>query len=143
MAVYNLCYPSVVESEQLMQKDLEKILRENSIDDLTTHNFVLIISEAFTNAMVHGNCLNPAKEINVVININGNVLSADIEDQGQDGLEKIKGKLPPTLLSEGGRGIDIIKYYASLVEFTETESGGLKVYIKIPYNDKNKSVEIK
>jgi len=143
MAVYNLCYPSVVESEQQMLKDLDKILRENSVNDAIAHNFVLIVSEAFTNALVHGNHLNPDKEINMVINVNGNVLSADIEDHGQDGLKKIKNKLPPALLSEGGRGIDIIKHYANLVEFVETESGGLLISIKIFYNDKNKPVEIK
>ena len=138
MALYELKYPSVPESEGVMLEAVKCLLSDNGVSGRELYNFLLVVSEGFTNALLHGNRNQPEKEIRVNIGININTLFADIFDQGQGGLEKIKNKCPSNLLSEGGRGINIMRYYATSVEFGETSDGGLKVTIKLDRKYENK-----
>lgn len=131
MASYQLKYPSVVESEGHMLEAVERLLSDNGVSEQEFHDFLLVVSEGFTNALIHGNCNRPDKEIRLNICINADSLSADIIDQGKGGLEKIRDKHPPSLLSEGGRGIDVMQHYATSVKFGVTSEGGLKVAIEL------------
>ena len=70
------------------------------------------------------------KIIIVIIDIKENSISADIIDKGQGGLENIRNKKPTTLVDECGRGIDLITYYSTSVNFEELPTGGLKVSIE-------------
>lgn len=124
-------YPSVVESVETMLDDLDEILNRENVFDHARHGFMVAVSEAFSNALLHANRLDRYKTISVRISVNNSNLIADIEDEGTDGLEKILGRCPPTDQSENGRGVDIIKHYADQVEFAKTECGGLKVTIRI------------
>lgn len=127
MAVYNLSYRSVSESEEKMLDELRSILLKNGIDGSLHYAISLVLSEAFTNALVHGNKRDPQRKIIIKLTINEVGVYAEIEDEGQHGLEYIKLRQPPDLLSEGGRGIDLMELYSDSVEFTETPTGGLKV----------------
>jgi len=135
MATYEYSYPSVLESEERMLDDLQTLLDENSVVGRIKNHFMVVVSEAFTNALVHANNLNPERRIKVVISINKTRLSADIHDQGRDGLEGISSKKPPTSESESGRGVNIIRHYADSVSFIQTRGGGLKVSITIDRED--------
>ncbi len=130
MSSYEFIYPSVLESEGKMLKDLLQILKKHGVDGLIRHSMLVVISEAFTNALVHGNRLDPAKQIKIVVNINKNEMCADIIDEGQGGLEKINRRRPSETWAENGRGIGIMGHYAASVEFIETTKGGLRVSIK-------------
>ncbi len=130
MPKYEFTYSSAVASEDKMLDELATVLHINGIPEDLQNWFMLAVSEAFTNALVHGNKLNPHKAIKLALNINEGLLTADIIDEGQGGLAKIKRRQPPTVLSEGGRGVDLMRYYASAVRFTETEGGGLKVSLR-------------
>ena len=137
MPMYEFTYPSAVASEDKMLDEVATVLQANGIPENTRNWFMLAVSEAFTNALVHGNERNPNKVIKLVIFINHGVLTADIIDEGQGGLAKIKRRQPPTVLSEGGRGVDLMRHYASAVRFTETESGGLKVSLRFDQMKEN------
>jgi serine/threonine-protein kinase RsbW len=130
MARYDIKYKTIISSQNKMMADLDQILDENQIVNPIRNHFKIAVSEAFTNALIHGNKLEANKIILVAININEFELSADIIDEGQDGLENIKNKKPATLVSESGRGVDLIKHFASQIEFKEIITGGLKVSIK-------------
>ena len=130
MPAYEFTYPSTVVSEDKMLDELATVLQANGIPENMRNWFMLAVSEAFTNALVHGNKRNPRNTIKLVLFINNSLLAADIIDEGQGGLAKIKRRQPPTVLSEGGRGVDLMRHYASAVRFTETESGGLKVSLR-------------
>ncbi len=130
MAEYTRAYPSVTESEEKMLDDVLRILEEHSVPDELLNRFVLAVSEAFTNALVHGNGRRSDKTIVLKLQINGDALVADIIDQGQGGLERIKRRQPPSMLSENGRGVDLMEYYASELKFAETDSGGLQVSLR-------------
>jgi anti-sigma regulatory factor (Ser/Thr protein kinase) len=129
VANYRLTYQSVSESEGKMLDDLSAILKKHDITDNLNYAVMLVVSESFTNALVHGNQRNPEKLITLELDITENVCHVSITDEGQQGLEKIKSRGQPDLLSEGGRGIDLIELYAGSVEYIETETGGLKVSV--------------
>ncbi len=133
MARYEFEYPSVMESEALMLTDILRILEENKVIGLVKHSIMVVISEAFTNALTHGNQLDAKKLINLVVDINKSEIVADITDEGQGGLKNIQSRRPSRMWAESGRGIGIIGHYASSVRFEETATGGLKVSIRFEY----------
>jgi anti-sigma regulatory factor (Ser/Thr protein kinase) len=127
MTTYSHTYFSIPESEGKMLDDIESILHKYNIDSSLSHAVKLSVSEGFTNAMIHGNFRTPHKKIVVEVEINKESIRVDILDEGQKGIEKIKNRQSPSLLSEEGRGINLIQYYVPKVFFEEMDSGGLKV----------------
>ena len=120
-------YPSKIESEDRMLTALASFLEESNVDQGCTQAIMLAVSEAFTNAMIHGNCSQPFKKVKVTIDINDLRITADILDDGIGGLERIENRREAGELAENGRGIGLIEHYASEVIFSSLESGGLKV----------------
>ncbi len=110
---------------------LQATLEDNMVSPGDRRRFMLAVSEAFSNALIHGNELNPKKTIRVQLRINEGVLSADIIDQGQEGLKKIQSPRETDLLSEGGRGVRLMIYSADNVKFEQVENGGLKVTVQL------------
>ena len=124
-------YPSVMSSEAKMSQHLEETLSANHVNDEERRGFVLAVSEAFTNALIHGNKLDVSKIIKITLHINESTLRADIIDQGQNGLAKVKGPRRTDLLADGGRGIGLIEHFATDAQFEQTGDGGLKVSIMV------------
>ncbi|WP_294376422.1 ATP-binding protein [uncultured Clostridium sp.] len=81
----------------------------------------LIISEAITNAFIHGNNSDKTKPINVKWDMNGNNLCIQVKDCGRDNKDfEIDTDIDNSdFLSESGRGLFIISSYADEVEFKE------------------------
>jgi anti-sigma regulatory factor (Ser/Thr protein kinase) len=139
MACYEFTYPSVLESEGKMLNDLVAVLGKHKIDGLAKQNVLVVMCEAFNNALLHGNQLKPDKKIKMILSINKKEMTADIIDEGSGGLEKIQNRRPSPMWAEGGRGIGIIGHYASSVNFQETDKGGLKVSISFGHKTKRMS----
>lgn len=115
---------------------------EKYIDDRTRlHRISIVLSEAITNACIHGNRLDREKSVTLTIRINESSLIADIIDQGTGGLQRIQNRLPSEQLAESGRGIDLIRHYAENAVFTAEENGGLRVSIAFPLHDKSKAMQ--
>jgi anti-sigma regulatory factor (Ser/Thr protein kinase) len=131
MASYTLKYASVPESETLMLNDVLAILDRHQVDKETANRLSLMVSEAFNNAVIHGNQEQPDLSVALILHINESDISADVIDKGQGGLKQIKSRIPPEPHSEGGRGIDLIHHFASEVTFTEMKDAGLMVSFKI------------
>ncbi len=124
-------YESNLKSCQQVVEDVDRILDKENVSSQERFPFVLAVSEAFTNAIVHGNKTIPGKKVKVHITVNENLMSADIIDEGQGGLEHIRQRKPSTPKDEGGRGIDLIEHYATSVGYVQTPAGGLKVEMRI------------
>lgn len=124
-----------------MLDDLERILEENEVEIEAGRRFMLIVSEAFNNAMIHGNRMDAKKQIKLSLSINGTRLRADIVDQGVQGLSAIRNKLPCDTLAENGRGIDLIRHYADEVDFAEDAEGNLRTTVKIFRVEINKATK--
>ena len=124
-------YQSNPESSEQMLDDLNDLLDIREISPQEKYSFLLAISEAFTNAIIHGNRCNPEKSVKLTVSVNENELSADIEDEGQGGLKKINKRQPSEPFAEGGRGIDLLEHYATAVGYAESSAGGVTVSIKV------------
>ena len=124
-------YPSVLESEDRMLDDLAAVLHSHRVADHEAQAFMVVVSEAFTNALVHGNQQNANKIIRVDLRVNETTVAADITDQGSGGLERVKAHQPPGLMAENGRGLHLIRHYATECAFRESESGGLIVSVHL------------
>ncbi|UCE25490.1 MAG: ATP-binding protein [Candidatus Zixiibacteriota bacterium] len=136
MARYEFTYPSILEAEGRMLNDLVRVLARHRMTGLAKQSVLVVMCEAFNNALLHGNKLDPKKKIKVVVTIKKREVTADIIDEGRGGLEKVRKRQPSRKWAESGRGIGIIGHYASSVNFRETERGGLKVSITFEPDDK-------
>jgi serine/threonine-protein kinase RsbW len=112
------------------------------IDDIVSHvgltgrdrfRFALCITEAFTNACVHGNRNDPEKKVSLSFGTEGECLIAEIEDDGAGktadipqsfGLEQIKSD------KFSGRGVAIMNEFADKFSVAEKSNGGLKVCLE-------------
>jgi anti-sigma regulatory factor (Ser/Thr protein kinase) len=130
MRTFHADYPSIAESETLMLDDLGGWLRRHELSEDLFQHICLAVSEAFTNALTHANNYDPAKKISITLSINESSVSADIVDEGIGGLAKIRNHQPPADLADHGRGLDLIRYYASSVTLVETPQGGTHMTIQ-------------
>lgn len=128
---YQFSYPSVGESEEKFLDDFETALQETELEPSLARRLMLAVSEAFTNALVHGNRRDPRKIILVGLEVNETEVLADISDEGTGGVGAIARKHPPGPLAEGGRGVDLIRHCATNVSFAERAGGGLTVTIRV------------
>ncbi|MBD3424225.1 MAG: hypothetical protein GF417_07300 [Candidatus Latescibacteria bacterium] len=82
-------------------------------------NLPMVMDEALTNAIVHGNCKNPDLKVHVRIYISSHRIIIQIEDQGQ-GFD-FNSTADPTrsekLYNDSGRGIFIIREIMDKVTF--------------------------
>ncbi len=124
-------YSSDLTSIQQAGIDVNIVLDGENVPVEERYPFVLAVSEALTNAIIHGNANDPQKKVKVCISVNEKLLSADITDEGQGGLERIRQRKRPTLKDEGGRGIDLIEHFATSVGYVQIPAGGLRVEIRI------------
>lgn len=119
-----------------MFSDVTGFLRDCGITDGLHHHILLTVSEAFSNAMVHGNRCKADKKIRIRLSTNNEEFLAEIEDEGTGGLERLRSRRAPQLLAESGRGIDFMNRYASVVDFQETDQGGLCVMVRFDLHAK-------
>jgi serine/threonine-protein kinase RsbW len=136
MAKFDRQYPSTLDAGNQALDDLLDWLTAHNLDGAPARALSLAVSEAFTNAVVHGNALDPAKKVRLKLDINESRIRADIQDQGQGGVHQIESRRPSSQLDEGGRGIDLIKVYADTCRFTELDGGGLQVTMEFQIDDK-------
>lgn len=116
-----------------MFRDLECALAECHIGERLANKIKLCVSEAFSNALVHGNELDPAKRVYLRISANNERFRADISDEGKEGLHKALSRKPARDLDEGGRGIDLMQGAATDVTITTQENGGLQVSLTFEF----------
>jgi serine/threonine-protein kinase RsbW len=86
------------------------------------------VSEACTNAMEHGNRLNAATRVEVVLTVGDRSLEIDVKDKGQNPKPFHEGDHhdidnPPTD-GHAGLGIFLIKHLVDEVEFSAKPQGG-------------------
>jgi len=130
-------YPSTPESVGLMLDEMSAVLNAANVDPGLVRRMLLAVSEAFTNAMVHGNRLKSQELIKIRLAVTETDVVADILDSGKGGLHRIQSKKPANSESEGGRGIDLIRHFASSTRFSEGSNGGLRVtltFLREKYN---------
>jgi serine/threonine-protein kinase RsbW len=115
--VLNSSYEEVEKLEQYV-KELQQWA---GFGDEDQARIMLTLSEAATNAIVHGNKENPDKKVVITGRLSDKTLIISVQDEG-NGFDP--SKLPDplkkeNLLNEGGRGVYLIEQYADKIQFEE------------------------
>lgn len=128
--IFNKEYPTDYGLKTPIIMELTEVIENNDLEpDMSEYELNLILDEALTNAMEHGNRWNTEKRINVEMYHLNHYLFIGIEDEGegfdhstmQDYFDE------KDLLSSRGRGLRII----SKLVTSEWDKSGSKINLKI------------
>ena len=125
-----------------MYDDVKAFLIDNDINTRLINNIMLSVSEAFTNALLHGNQSDPNKCIHISITINNSDITADIIDEGNGEVEHLGSQEEADLWQEGGRGMILMEKMSREVTFSKSiETGGTQTTIKFDRNKYKQKIE--
>ncbi len=125
----SLTLSSNFEEIQRLESFVHELQEWTGFDDDFFSNIMLALSEAATNAIVHGNQQDESKKVYIEANVEDGHLIISIKDEGE-GFDPSNLPNPlqdKNLLKEGGRGVYLIKQYADKVNYSK---GGTKVTIE-------------
>lgn len=96
-----------------------------NLDEDILNDLSLSVSEAIANAMVHGNKLDPNKDVVVSINISGDELMLSIKDEGEgfDPDSVPDPTMPENIMRDSGRGIHIMRSFIDDVIYNFSSDG--------------------
>ena len=112
--LYSATFPSSkAKRKKIIDNVISKIYETPDSITLKNHELYLVIDEAVSNAMEHGNKWDPHKKITITISTNGLNLNVTIEDEGRgfdpESIDKKSGTIRPR-----GRGIHIMKHFCEM-----------------------------
>lgn len=108
----------------------EAFLQGKVKDEEISYKVLLLLSEAATNAIEHGNAMDDSKHVMIDVLIRGSYVRFMVEDEG-GGFQPTNLNNPiadANLLNEGGRGIFFMEQMADEVAF---EKNGSKVIVTL------------
>jgi serine/threonine-protein kinase RsbW len=110
--------------DSLMQVDaiIEQLNSEYQINDDINGRLMMALHEAITNAIIHGNKLDPKKTVEISAHSENGILNIKVTDQGKGfNPDALPDPLDESnLLKSGGRGVFLIRQFADIVTFNET-----------------------
>ncbi len=118
---FRLSLNSTYQESEKIPDFVTNIQEKSQLEDETTGNLMLLLSEAVTNAIVHGNKLDKKKKVEVEVQINSNKIVSTVKDQG-DGFEPNTANNPlkeENLLKDSGRGIFLIKEISDSMDYLD------------------------
>lgn len=123
--VYNKKFSSDPDNLTEVEKFITDVADEFNLDDEIRNNLSLSLSEAASNAMVHGNKLDPKKYVDIKITVGDNKIEVVIKDEGNgfDPSSVPDPTAPENLLKDSGRGIHIMKTFLENIRYNFTDSG--------------------
>lgn len=115
---------STEENISIAEKFVDIICTNYEITEELYGNILVSVTEAVTNAIVHGNQSDPNKIVEIESNFNDNILTISVSDEG-NGFDFIN--LPDPTSEENiekinGRGIFLIKNLSDKVDFSKNGS---------------------
>jgi serine/threonine-protein kinase RsbW len=105
------------------------------------YNILIAVTEAFNNAIIHGNKLDSNKKVGIEITANDKVIEVIITDEGKgfNPDELADPREPDNLLKDNGRGVLLIKELTDTCDFNHTDKGTV-VFMSF-FIDENKGIE--
>ncbi len=119
--IYRYTLSSTFEESERVPDIAEKIAKECSLNEEETDNFMLLLSEAVSNAIDHGNEGIPEKKVFINVTIDPDKISSSVQDEGS-GFNPQATKDPLSennLLDTGGRGLFLLNEIADSVTYSE------------------------
>jgi serine/threonine-protein kinase RsbW len=137
---------SALEYLDLVQTLSDCLTEFMGFDEDTGHWIGMSVRESVTNAIQHGNKLDPAKRVDIRFKVAPDRLEITVKDEGNGfQVDKLPNPLDPeNLLKPSGRGIFYIRSFMDEVEFITHSQGGMEVHMvkKVPSNQAVKETEI-
>lgn len=117
------------ENIELVQAVLDEVLEPLKIDEESSYWMDIAVREAVTNAIKHGNELDPEKKVEIALKIGADAIDIVVEDEG-GGFDPsaVEDPLAPdNLLKTQGRGIFYMRKFMDKIEYAFGASGGTRV----------------
>ncbi len=95
------------------------------------HDLAVAVSEALSNAAIHGNGLDPCKSVAVSVTVvPGTRVEVEVKDQGHGfDVARLADPTDPTqILATGGRGVFLMRRLVDRVDYSE---GGSRVRLTV------------
>lgn len=108
------------DSVEHVDRIVDELTRQQGLSEVTQGALLLSLSEAVTNAIMHGNKQDPSKWVHVRAVRVGDDLEVTVEDEG-DGFNPDVIPSPvdsENLLRQGGRGVYLMRMYCKDVRFS-------------------------
>lgn len=122
---YTRKFPSDPDNLVEVEAFVADIADEYNVDEEIKSNLTLSVSEASSNAMVHGNKLDPKKFVDIKVTVYDDKINVIIKDEGNgfDPNSVPDPTSPENLLKDSGRGIFIMKSFLKELKYNFTETG--------------------
>ena len=107
------------ENMVLVEKMINEICQSHKVQEEHYGNILVALTEAVTNAILHGNKGNPEKKVDIICDSNGNYLTFTVKDEG-DGYDPSNlpdPTAPENIEKPSGRGVFLMRNLADKVEF--------------------------
>lgn len=130
---FRLKLKSTFEESEKVPDFVANLQSKASLTEDETSTLMLLVSEAVTNAIEHGNKLDPSKEVDVEITIADKKIETIVKDQGEgfDPSETDDPLHEDNLLNARGRGVFLLKEISDEVKYLD---GGRTVKFQINRN---------
>ncbi|MFU8861688.1 MAG: ATP-binding protein [Cyclonatronaceae bacterium] len=116
-----LILTSSLDSLAELEQFVDKITKHAGLDDDTASRFQLVMSEACTNAIMHGNKMDETKKVIIASEVFDHKIVVTVQDQGE-GFDPDSVPDPlatDNLLKTSGRGVYLIRQYADKVSYSQ------------------------
>ncbi len=125
------------ENIELVQAVLDEALEPLEVDEEGSYWMDIALREALTNAMKHGNALDPEKKVEVVLEVGEDGIDITVEDEGSgfDPAAVEDPLAPDNLLKTQGRGIFYMSKFMDKIEYDFGAGGGTKVRLYKKFGD--------
>lgn len=121
-----MCQSNPKEIEGI-EKFLQKINSEYTIDDGTMYRLLVSCTEAVNNAIIHGNKSDPGKKVVIRCSIGKKYMTMRIKDEGEgfdpDTLQDPREE--KNLMKENGRGFFLMRSLMDSVSVKKIKSGSV------------------
>jgi len=126
----NIQFPSKIENISIIERLVDELTQQYQINSEIYGNMLVSMVEAVNNAIIHGNKLDETKTVTVEYELENNVFSFSIKDEGNgfDYKNLPDPTSPENIEKPHGRGIFLISH---LVDELHFEDNGSKLCVKI------------
>lgn len=130
---FRLKLKSTFEESEKIPDFVSSLQSKASLTEDETSTLMLLVSEAVTNAIEHGNKLDPSKDVDIEISIADKEISTIVKDQGPgfDPEETDDPLQEENLLNARGRGVFLLKELSDDITYSD---GGRTVKFRLNRN---------
>ncbi len=121
METKEISFSSIAENIHIVEKLIDQICEDLNVSEEHYGNILISMTEAVNNAIVHGNKLDPEKQVNVKVKADDKVIHFTISDEGPgfdyDNLPDPTA--PENIEKPNGRGVFLMKNLADNCSFED------------------------